>query len=308
MDAVITTKTLPILETLLQKVKDLKLSNSEISRVSGKSSSTVSQVLNEKYRGRAEVVEEILTAITTMEIAETTVSPVTWLTDGEELIRGVLNLTYHQKGFSAVVGPSGLGKTFTAKLFSSEHHDVAYMRCNDGMSMGDTIQALLDITGAPGYGTKTQRMKRAIRALQDRGINMILVDEADLLVTEHGNKPAILKKISVFREVKESGIGVAMIGLESFDDALRVVGETYVTSRIDYFRRVMDPSYEELSLYLANQGWDPETTDAKQVISMAPKSGLLRFLEKMSATGKYIGSLKEALAVTYASGRHVKEV
>ena len=126
MDAVITTKTLPILETLLQKVKDLKLSNSEISRVSGKSSSTVSQVLNEKYRGRAEVVEEILTAITTMEIAETTVSPVTWLTDGEELIRGVLNLTYHQKGFSAVVGPSGLGKTFTAKLFSSEHHDVAY--------------------------------------------------------------------------------------------------------------------------------------------------------------------------------------
>lgn len=301
-----------LLEMLSEKVKQLKLSNSQIARIADKSTGTISQVLNGKYKGRPEVVEEILAAVAELEEKmadrKPTPSEVKWLSSGEKLIHGILNLTYHYSGFSAVVGPSGLGKTFTARYFANEHADVAYTRCSDGMSMGDTIQMLLDVTGSNGYGTKTQKMKRAINGLKDRGISMILVDEADLLTTDRTNKHAILKKISVFREVKESGIGVAMIGLVSFDDTLRVVGETYVTSRLDYFRKVSDPSYEELAYYLANQGWDPEAADAQQVISMAPNRGGFRFLEKLSQTGKYLGSLAEALTVTYAAGTQAKGV
>ena len=298
------------LAALRNKVTENRLSNSSVARVTGKSTSTVSQVLSGKYQGRPEVIGEMLTALEAHEAShEDSQIPgaSTWLTSGEQLINGILNLTYHTGGFAAIVGPSGIGKTYTSKLFDEAHPDTAYIRCADGMSMGDVIQAILDIVGAPAYGTKTQKMRRAIAGLKEQGIRMILVDEADLLVTD-GSKPAILRKISVFREIKESGVGVAMIGLESFDNALRSVGETYVTSRLDYFRKVRDTAQEELAHFLSTQGWDPETLDARYAIQLAPKRGSLRFLSKLAQTATFLGSLKEALSVTFTAVGHIKEV
>lgn len=309
MDAVMGSNS--ALDRLKETISKLALSISDIARMSGKSTGTISQVLNGKYKGRPEVVDEILASV------EESASPAKepdrglqpWLTAGEEIIEGILKLTYYNRGFAAIVGASGLGKTFTAQHFIQSRSDVAYARCTDGMSMGDTITMLLDLAGVTTvYGTKTQKMKRAINALKEQGIKMIIIDEADLLVSD-GNKPLILKKISVFREAKEAGIAVAMVGLPSFDNALRVVGETYVTSRLDYFRHVPTTSYEELAYYLASQGYDPETPEAKLAISMAPKRGALRLIEKLSQTGKFFGnSLKEAIAVTFASSGHIKEV
>lgn len=301
------------LDRLKELVLHQGLSNSEIARLSGKSTGTISGVLNGNYKGRPEIVGEILASVEASVLPAATnestrgLSP--WLTVGEEIIEGILKLTYYNKGFAAIVGASGLGKTFTTQYFIESRNDVAYARCTDGMSMGDTISMLLDMAGVTAiYGTKTQKMKRAINALKEQGIKMIIIDEADLLVSD-GSKPLILKKISVFREVKESGIAVAMVGLPSFDNALRVVGETYVTSRLDYFRHVPTTSYEELAYYLASQGYDPETPEAKLAISMAPKRGALRLIEKLAQTGKFFGhSLKEALAVTFASSGHIKEV
>lgn len=301
---------LAILAALKSKVAEKKYSNATVCRISGKSTSTISQVLNGTYKGREEVIDEILTSLIKHEEAHSDDSQVVtsqWLTEGEQLISGLLSLTYHTTGFCAVVGPSGIGKTYTTKLFASTRSDTAYIRCADGMSMGDVIQAVLDITGLPAYGTKTQKMRRAITGLKEQGIKMLLVDEADLLVTD-GSKPAILRKISVLREIKEAGIGIAMIGLESFDEALRSVGETYVTSRLDYFRKVRDTTSEELSYFLATNGWDTDTPDAKHAISLAPKRGSLRFISKLSATAKFLGSLKEALAVTFTASGHVKEI
>ena len=309
MDAVMESNS--ALDRLKGTISKLALSISDIARMSGKSTGTISQVLNGKYKGRSEVVDEILASV------EESAAPAKepdrglqpWLTAGEEIIEGILKLTYYNRGFTAIVGASGLGKTFTAQHFIQSRSDVAYARCTDGMSMGDTITMLLDLAGVTTvYGTKTQKMKRAINALKEQGIKMIIIDEADLLVSD-GNKPLILKKISVFREAKEAGIAVAMVGLPSFDNALRVVGETYVTSRLDYFRHVPTTSYEELAYYLASLGYDPETPEAKLAISMAPKRGALRLIEKLSQTGKFFGnSLKEAIAVTFASSGHIKEV
>lgn len=299
------------LEQLQSKVKELGIPNTTVAHLSGKSTSTISQVMNGKYNGRPEVLSEIYDALIGYEESRADDSSlagtIQWLTEGEKLINGILDLTYHTCGFSAVVGPSGIGKTFTSRLFEAAHPDVLYMRCADGMSMGDVISFLLESVQVPAYGTKTQKLRRCIQALKDKGVRMILVDEADLLVTE-GSKPAILKKISVFREIKEAGIGVAMIGLESFDDALRVVGETYVTSRIDYFRKVRDTAREELAYYLGLQGFDPETSEGQHAISLAPKRGSLRFLAKLCSTAGILGGIKEAITVTFTASGQIKEV
>lgn len=299
------------LDQLQAKIKELGISNAKLAHMSGKSTSTISQVMNDKYNGRPEIISEIFDAVVayeeSLEDNSTLPGSVTWLTEGEKLISGILDLTYHTHGFSAVVGPSGIGKTYTSKLFEEAHPDVLYMRCADGMSMGDVVTTLLEAVQTPAYGTKTQKMRRCVQALKDKGIRMILVDEADLLVNE-GSKPAILKKISVFREIKEAGVGVAMIGLESFDDALRVVGETYVTSRIDYFRKVRDTAREELAYYLGLQGFDPETSEAQHAINLAPKRGSLRFLAKLCSTAGILGGIKEAITVTFTASGQIKEV
>lgn len=298
------------LSALQSLVAERQLSNSTVARITGKSASTVSQVLNGKYQGRAEVLDEMFAALEAFEESSETIQQldgtVAWLTDGEKLINGILNLTYRTNGFAAVVGPSGIGKTYTSKLFTESHPDTAYIRCADGMCQGDVVNMLLEIVGLPAYGTKTQRMRRAVAAMRDSGVKMILVDEADLLVTD-GSKPAILRKISVFREIKEAGIGVAMIGLESFDNALRLVGETYVTSRLDYFRRVKDTATEELAYFISKLGIDPQTPEARHAISLAPKRGSLRLIEKFAQTANIIG-LREALAVIFNATGHIKEV
>ena len=301
-----TTEKLPVLQEM---VAEKQFSNSMVARITGKSASTVSQVLNGKYQGRSEVLDEMLSALEAFEDSNQNVQLdglTAWFTDGEKLINGILNLTYQTNGFAAIVGPSGIGKTYTSRLFATAHPDTAYIRCADGMCQGDVVNMLLEIVGLPAYGTKTQRMRRAIAAMRDSGIKMILVDEADLLVTD-GSKPAILRKISVFREIKESGIGVAMIGLESFDNALRLVGETYVTSRLDYFRRIKDTATDELAYFISKLGLDPETPEARHAIALAPKRGSLRLISKFAQTANLIG-LREALAVIFNATGHIKEV
>jgi DNA transposition AAA+ family ATPase len=293
---------------LQELVLRMEISNAEIARISGKSTGTVSQVLSGKYKGRPEVAKEILDALALYEEGLEKVPREPWFTDGQQLIMSVLFLTHQTSGFSVVVGPSGIGKTYTARHFLEKHGDVRYLRCADGMCMGDVIDSLLELTGAPSYGSNSHRLKRAIRTLKEQGVRMILVDEADLLVTD-GSKPKILKKISVFREVKESGIGVSLIGLESFDTALRTVGETYVTSRIDLFRRTTSPSMDELGHYMAELGCDPETESARRAISLAPKNGSLRFVEKAVQITKHLGgNMLEALRVLFAASGHVKGV
>ena len=299
-------------ERLQNIVQSLGLSNADVARISGKSTGTVSQVIGGKYRGRPEIVGEILDSLEAYEIhvkaeIEEVQSTLKWATEGENLIQTVLHLTYKTQGFSVVVGPSGIGKTYTAEAFRVQHPgEVQYLRCADGMSMGDVINALLEVTGTPTYGSNSQRLKRAIRVMKDQGVKMLLVDEADLLVSD-GSRPKILKKISVFREVKEAGIAVSLIGLENFDTALRAVGETYVTSRIDMFRHADNPTQAEISHYLACLGCDPETEGGRRAIALAPKNGSLRFVEKAVNIAKQLsGNMLEALRLLFASSEHVK--
>lgn len=290
---------------ITEAAREKGLSNADIARLSGRSPGTISQVMSGKYRGRPEIVDEILAAVEAHAPEENRSQ---WFTEGQKLILSILYLTWKTAGFSVVVGPSGIGKTYTAKVFVASNPHVRYLRCADGQSMGDVVNALLDLLGVPAYGSNSQRLRRAIGGLADQGVRMVIVDEADLLVTD-GSKPKILKKISVFREVKEAGIGVALLGLESFDTALRMVGETYVTSRIDLFRRASLPTEAELQHYLAGLGLDPETEDCRRAIALAPRNGSLRFLEKAARIATQLGgNVLEALRVLFAASDHVKGV
>lgn len=301
------------LTNIAQRLKDASerhgLSGAELARISGKSPATVSQVLKGSYKGRPEAAEEILDSVQT-HVAGLARSPQSeWTTEGQTLIQSLLAFTYEDAEFSVITGPSGIGKTHTLLAFARRNPGCLYIRCAEGMSPGDIIAFLcqaLDLGGASG--TILQRLRRCIEAMRSRQIRMVLVDEADLLVGDEANSRRILKKLSFFREINESGVGVALVGLESFEEALRRTGETYVMSRIGYFRKTKAVSPVELEHFWQSLGHCLDD-DGRRALRIAPKAGFFRFLAKLSNRAKLLGGdVKGAMLLLFGSSSHIKEI
>lgn len=285
----------------------LGLSNADVARITGKSPATISQVIKGSYP-RADMGEEILAALASHELDTDSAVQSTWATEGQNLIQSLLSFTYEDRELSVITGPSGIGKTHTIKRFMQHNEACLYFRCADGMSAGDVVAGLLDELGVSMGGTNTQKIRRCVRAIKEQGIRLVLVDEADLLVSDDKNKRRILKKLSYFREINESGIGVALVGLESFEDALRAAGETYVLSRIGYYRRAPGVRMTELFAFWEMQGMET-SEEARMAVNMAPRGGQLRFLKKLAALTKPLGgSVREALKLMFSTASHIKEV
>lgn len=284
------------------------LSNADVARISGKSPSTISQILKGSYPGRPEVGEEILAALSAHTLETDSGVEANWTTEGQLLIQSLLSFTYEDRELSVITGPSGIGKTHTIMRFIENNPDCLYFRCAESMCASDVVIGLLDVIGITAMGSSTQMIRRCVRALRDQGVRMVMVDEADLLVSDDKSKRRILKKLSYFREINEAGIGVALVGLESFEDTLRAAGETYVLSRIGYYRKATGTSIAELFSFWESQGMQNDA-DARYAVNLAQKGGYLRFLKKLSVRTQQLGgNVREALKLMFSTSGHIKEI
>ncbi len=295
------------LEQLQGLIRERALSNSEVARITGKSAATVSQVLSGKYKGRPETCGEMAASLQEHFAAPAVIQDGKWRTHGQTVIYSMLSLTYEDQEMSCITGPSGIGKTYTARTFATEREDVLYWRARDGMSVGDVLSSLLSEVGAPDHGTNTKKLFRLIEALKARQVCMVICDEADLLVNEQ-NKGRLMKKLVCFRELYEAGIAVVLLGLDSFELSLRNAGETYFLSRLGYFQKIDTVLIPELKEFWKGLGGNPEDAEGRLALSLAPKRGALRFLFKVFRRATAMGSVKNALSLMFNAQGHLKEV
>lgn len=295
------------LEELQGFVRERGLSNADVARITGRSAATTSQVLGGKYKGRAETGAEMLASLREhFKPGAKRLADGTWKTHGQSVIDSMLELTYQDAEMTCITGPSGIGKTHSARAFAQRRTDVLYWRAKDGMSVGDVLSSLLAAVHAPDSGTNTRKLLRLIETLKARRIAMVICDEADLLVNEQ-NRSRLMKKLVCFRELYEAGIAVALLGLESFELSLRNAGETYFLSRLGYFQKIGGVALSELREYWQGLGGDPEGAEDRLALSLAPKRGALRFLYKVFRRAAAMGSVKQALGLMFDAQGHFSE-
>ncbi len=215
-------------------------------------------------------------------------------TEGQKRILAVLEATLEDREFSLIVGPSGVGKTYTVQEFISKRKgNIVYFKITKLMSAGEVLRQLCMAVGTPSYGsngTKMQRLK-----IKAEEFDMIIVDEADLLVDREKPK-SFLKKIEIFRELAEV-TAVVLVGLPELDEAIYENARSYVYSRIGYYARVLEPTPEELWEFARLRG-----ITSKEVISGAIGRGYFRFIEKVAKRAGKIGE-KFAVALMYYGKR-----
>jgi hypothetical protein len=293
------------------------MSVAEVVRATGRSKATVSQVINGKYHGRDEVVEEIRSLL------ESRIGPsggggaecgreapgeegpgderscedAPMITPGQKQAWVLMDLVRKQHDFAVLVGASGVGKTWVVNRYGSSYGADVYT-ARMGQSLGGLLGDLCRLWNVSADGGNDAKIARLCEAAGGR---FLIVDEADLLM---GNRTRrnVLRLVEVFRQLYESGCGVVLVGLPVLHKAVSEAGETYVFSRIGYLRQVGSPTDEFLAMYWKSLVEDyPDAMEkAGPVVYQARRGGFFRYLEKLADLVKlFSGDVEEALGLMF---------
>ena len=81
-----------------------------------------------------------------------------------------------------------MGKTFSLKKYAQMPR-VAYVECNEAMNQKDLIRRLEAALGLPHeYGTIAERLERVADFLTTASGYLLIIDEADKLITKYTQK------------------------------------------------------------------------------------------------------------------------
>lgn len=324
------------------------MSVAEVVQATGRSKATVSQVINGKYHGRDEVVEEI------RNLLESRIGPsggggtecgreapgeegpgderrrglhvvvpagftggngagadgyppktlgndgcedAPMITPGQKQAWVLMQLVRKQGEFSMLVGASGVGKTYISKKFCAET-GADYFRAILGQSVGGLLSDLCKLWGLSPDGANDARMSRLRRAARGR---MLVVDEADLLLGNR-SRQSVVRLVEVFRQLYEAGAAVVLLGLPVLHTSVSRATETYVFSRIGYFRQVSPPGDDLLGVFWKRLigGYGRAVEKTGPVVAQARRSGYFRYLEKLSELVRlFDGDVEEALSLMF---------
>jgi len=200
-----------------------------------------------------------------------------FLSGGQSEMLRILENSYTKRHMNVIVSQSGCGKTYTVEQFLKRHaNDTLYIRCKETMSVLGVIEEMSRKLGLSSGGTATSRLGRISDALRDRGYRLVVVDEADLLLSDDSSSAKkIIRKISLFRNLYEDGIGVCLIGLNEMAHTLKRAQETYFNSRVYWMLEPPLPTDRELEYF-----WTVTLGQASKgkLVGLAREKGFFRFL------------------------------
>ncbi len=220
-------------------------------------------------------------------------------TVGQQIIRAVLQASLDDGEFSLVTAPSGAGKT-TVGIDFCDQSGAAYFKCRRSMGLGSLLDALCEHFHLSISGTNDRKLGRLAR-LPERGVPLLLVDEADLLTSKRGD--AFLQMIEVFRELKEDGLPVVLMGLPDLEQTIRAQAASYIYSRLGYYANVQAPTSDELVRFaeLLNLG----EKHRRRVIVNASHRGFFRYVAQVAKRAALVGE-EAALGLVYVGRQEGK--
>jgi DNA transposition AAA+ family ATPase len=259
------------------------LTITDLAKEAGISKTTASLIVSGKYRGSSEKVELVMSVIqkhTKGNDQEKDEQAGVVLTNDQQLMLALLRAAGRFRKFAMLVGPSGVGKTFTCRKYEEEA-DVIVLQARPRWSYGGMLRSLCRVFGVSASGSNDEKLERILEKAQDK---QVVVDEADLLV--RGRTDAqILPMIEVYRQIYEAGASVVLVGLPVLWRAIVRAGETYVFSRIVLAREIGVPAITELVQFWRRiiEPTYPQLIDmGRQLAEKAKLHGNFRFLMELA--------------------------
>ena len=291
------------LEDVIQQVKMVMqtegVPQAQVARDADVKSSTLSQVLNGRYRGQTDPVRRNLAAYlddreTRAEFrADQLQSPSWFRSPTAEAVMARLQLAHYRQRMAMVVGIPGAGKTVTAKRYAEQNrHNVWYVSLN--VFCGKELAVLTEIAHAVGVhdvpkGNHAEKIFKKVveRVAGTKGL--IVIDEA-----HHADRKALDGIRAIY---DAAGIGIALLANEELYARIHSgfgKGKPFAqfTSRVGIKHSV--DRVTEGDVRAQAQAWGIEGRELIQVLQqIARKPGAMRAIDETLAQATLLAREKQ---------------
>lgn len=265
---------------------------SDITRDLKLGKSTVYAILNDSYTGKPEVAEMVKNYIE--ERCSGNAKKEEFSTVDQDIFRKGLEFAYYDHEFSAITGPSGIGKTYVCESFVKDHDKVIHYKIIEGIAWKSTLSELSRRLSRNEHGTCSDMMQNIMEAISSLGVKLLIIDEVEHLFKSN-HRAKFLERIAFFREIHERcGIGVVIVGLDVLESELRFASKTYITNRIDCLLRGEPAEPEDLQRFWEIVLGMPVDRVAEAIFEKARERGNYRILKKLVEKAKAMGGRVDA--------------
>lgn len=232
----------------------------EIQRFTSIATSTISQVLSDKYEGNVKAMTDALVRFWKNWVAKHSIIQTTAAVE----VQNRLAWLWKRKLIGTIVADNGRGKTTAAQAYCAEHPDeTAYLVLDQTTHMLDALNALAEALGLDPRtlnGPSSFRKAAIIRALQ-RKPRMIVIDECDEI------KPRLLSVLRTIYGDNDQRCAIALIGTSKLERTLRnpVNDLRYFDSRISLRLHVSEMDESDTARLVNEYSHDLERAEIREL-------------------------------------------
>lgn len=198
---------------LKEYMDEQELSQSQVSGQIGRSTATVNQYLQGKYKGDVEAIDKLV--VNLIERARSKAQDVAAdfvETPTAKRILEICGLAHAMNDVYLVIGEAGLGKTVALKRYAQLNANVVMLEVDPTFSAKVLLAELCMALGLQPSRNNHENMQNIVKKLKGSE-RLLIVDEAELLT----NKP-----LEVLRRIHDkSGIGMVLAGMPRLRANLR---------------------------------------------------------------------------------------
>ncbi|MDR2024050.1 MAG: AAA family ATPase [Hungatella sp.] len=190
-------------------------------------------------------------------------------------ILGVCQSCQDYIGLGIVVGRSGYGKTYTLKQYAKLPR-VAYIECDDTMSLRDLVEAIEKALGLPsGYGTIWKRVNNIRDYCNTNKGYLIIIDEADKLVSKYTQK-----KMEILRAIyDQADVGIVIAGEPKLEAQIKSY-LVRMANRVDFYVSLKGLSGTEVEAFLSEFDIEEKALSELKARACNLQTGCFRLLDR----------------------------
>lgn len=275
-----------LVDAVNEALRELKMNKAQLALQLNVSRSMMSQYLNRKYTSDTTGLERALhgwlesvakAGAEGMPVPKALAKVECFESKDYVSVIGVCQLCQQEATLGIVTGRSGYGKTFSLRKYAQLPR-VAYVECNEAMNQKDLIRRIEAAVGLPkAYGTIAERMERVAEFFRTASGYLLVIDEADKLITKYTQK-----KIELLRAIADMAkgyVGVVLAGEPALEGLLRQY-DPRLANRMEFGCKLGGLSEQEVRDYF--EGFEVDEPAMAELVLRAcnRQTGCFRLLDR----------------------------